>query len=111
MRHSNLLHSLQAYTYGLCGPLLLAPSAAVLIDSSYNGGFLSGRLVSIFVALAVRPRNMIMVSLVGCFTAAIVLLALAASDVNALYGGACKYDEVLLHVLWSTALYPFVLFK
>ena len=41
---------MQAYTYGICGPLKLLPSAAVIIDQSYNGGFMAGRIVSIFVA-------------------------------------------------------------
>ena len=41
---------IKAYTYGICGPLKLLPSAAVIIDQSYNGGFMAGRIVSIFVA-------------------------------------------------------------
>ncbi len=40
----------QAYTYGLCGPLALPPKEAVLVDTSYNGGFMIGRILSIFVA-------------------------------------------------------------
>ena len=40
----------QAYTYGLCGPLKLSPSEAVVTDQSYNGGFMAGRIASIFVS-------------------------------------------------------------
>jgi hypothetical protein len=46
--------SFQAYTYGLCGPLKLSPSDAVITDQSYNGGFMSGRIASIFVSQLIR---------------------------------------------------------
>ena len=45
-----------AFTFGLCGPLALAPSDAVVIDSCYNGGFMAGRLVSALIAAFIRPR-------------------------------------------------------
>jgi len=39
-----------AFTFGICGPLALAPRDAVVIDSCYNGGFMCGRLVSALIA-------------------------------------------------------------
>ena len=81
---------LQAYTFGLCGPLSLPPSEAVLIDSFYSGGFLVGRIVSIFIAFVVRPRNMIFASMAGCLVGAALLVAVAHEDVAALYGGVCE---------------------
>ena len=45
-----------AFTFGLCGPLALSPSDAVVIDSCYNGGFMCGRLVSALIAAFIRPR-------------------------------------------------------
>ncbi len=74
-----------AYTYGLCGPLALSPSEAVVTDSSYNGGFMTGRLVSIFMARLVRPRNMIAASCSACVLVAAALCALAAVDRYFLY--------------------------
>ena len=78
-----------AYTFGICGPLKLSPGAAVLIDSSYNGGFMAGRIVSTFVAKLIKPRNMIIMSLVTCVGASIVLSIFATSSVIALYIGTC----------------------
>ena len=46
-----------AFTFGICGPLALSPSDAVIIDSCYNGGFMCGRLVSAFIAAVIRPRS------------------------------------------------------
>ena len=37
------------YSFGLCGPLKLNPAAAVITDNAYNGGFMSGRILSIFI--------------------------------------------------------------
>ena len=68
----------------------LLPSEAVLIDSFYNGGFLVGRIISIFVAFVLRPRNMIFMCMVGCLMAAALLVAMAHRDIVALYGGVCK---------------------
>ena len=107
---------IQAYTYGICGPLKLLPSAAVIIDQSYNGGFMAGRIVSIFVAKVkilksnhkthffiykvlrwilsflstiqiIRPRNMILLSLVTCVGSSIVLVAIGGETKYGLYAG------------------------
>ncbi len=43
-----------AYTYALCGPLALLPAQAVYTDTAYNGGFMVGRLVSIFLGKLTR---------------------------------------------------------
>ena len=76
-----------AFTFGICGPLALAPRDAVVIDSCYNGGFMCGRLVSAFVATFVIPRNMILVSLVTCIAAAIFLCIQGGSSAISLYIG------------------------
>ncbi len=76
-----------AYTYGLCGPLSLSPGDAVVTDSSYNGGFMAGRIVSIFLAGLIRPRNMILTSCTMCVVAAVGLCALAAESKYLLYLG------------------------
>ena len=83
----------QAYTYGLCGPLALSPSAAVVIDSSYNGGFMAGRVVSVLRAKVVRPRNMIIVSIIACITAAVGLCAFGPVDKYMLYFGTGEHIE------------------
>merc|ERR1712025_1475454 len=61
-----------AFTFGICGPLGLQPRQAVVIDSCYNGGFMLGRIVSPFVAMIVKPRNMILTSLVICVGATLL---------------------------------------
>ena len=37
------------FIFGLCGPLRLSPNEAVIIDKCYNGGFMTGRFLSIFI--------------------------------------------------------------
>ena len=78
-----------AYTFGICGPLKLDPHDAVLTDSFYNGGFMVGRILSAFFAYLIRPRNMIIISLITCLCASLVLSTLAASSVAGLYIGTC----------------------
>ena len=80
----------QAYTYGICGPLKLAPSEAVVIDQCYNGGFMFGRLAGIFISKCLKPRTMIIASLIGCLGAASVLVALGGISLIAIYVGTCK---------------------
>ena len=88
--------SLQAYTYGLCGPLALSPSAAVVIDSSYNGGFMAGRIVSVLLAKFIRPRNMIIASVAACITAAVALCAFGPVDKHMLYVGTGERNTIRL---------------
>ena len=81
----------QAYTYGLCGPLQLKPSAAVLIDSCYNGGFVFGRIVSVGVVKILKPRTMIFISTITCIASALVLIFLGSTDMYWLYAGSGKF--------------------
>lgn len=76
-----------AYTYGLCGPLKLSPSEAVVTDQSYNGGFMAGRIASIFVSKVIRPRNMIFMSLITCVASAVALVAVGGASKYGLYAG------------------------
>eukprot|EP00096_Caligus_rogercresseyi_P010433 TRINITY_DN3803_c0_g1_i1.p1 TRINITY_DN3803_c0_g1~~TRINITY_DN3803_c0_g1_i1.p1 ORF type:complete len:477 (+),score=108.72 TRINITY_DN3803_c0_g1_i1:145-1575(+) len=76
-----------AFSFGICGPLALAPSAAILIDSSYNGGFMCGRIVSVGLAGIIRPRNMLYACLLFAFIGSVVLLFGAGSNLTALYVG------------------------
>ena len=76
-----------AFTFGICGPLALAPRDAVVIDSCYNGGFMFGRLVSALIAAFVTPRNMILMSLALCIGAAIFLCIHGGSNAISLYVG------------------------
>jgi len=76
-----------AFTFGICGPLALAPRDAVVIDSCYNGGFMCGRLVSALIAAFVAPRNMILVSIACCIGAAVFLCLQGGSSAISLYSG------------------------
>ena len=42
-----IFHSM-AFTFGLCGPLALQPSQAIITDKCYNGAFLLGRCSLMF---------------------------------------------------------------
>jgi len=77
-----------AYTYGLCG-LKLVPSAAVIIDQCYNGGFMTGRVTGIFISKVLKPRTMIFISLVACIGSSIILVIFGApsTDENSKYYG------------------------
>lgn len=81
---------LQAYTFGLCGPLKLAPRDAVITDSTYNGGFMTGRIISVLLGGFVKPRNMIFASSGCCISASILLIALGTSSKFGLYIGTGK---------------------
>ena len=81
---------LQAYTYGICGPLKLVPSDAVVIDQCYNGGFMIGRLSGIFISKCAKPRTMIIVSLIGCLSSAAALVTFGGILVIAVYIGTCE---------------------
>ncbi len=71
----------------------MPPSAAVITDRCYNGGFMAGRLSGIFVSqYLLRPRNMIFASLVTCVGAAILLVAVAGTSVIGLYVGTGKFS-------------------
>ena len=87
----------QAYTYGFCGPLAMSASEAVVIDSSYNGGFMLGRVVSVALARCIRPRNMILMSCLACISAAGLLVAMADVSKYWLYGGTGIYG--CIHIL------------
>ena len=76
------------FTFGLCGPLALSPQSAAISDSSYNGGFLAGRVIGTLLAGFVRPRNMLLVSLTLCLAASVVLAATASSSALGLYVGS-----------------------
>lgn len=76
-----------AYTYGLCGPLRLSPSDAVVIDQSYNGGFMVGRITSIFVSKVVKPRTMVVCSLVTCIASSIVIVSCGTTSQYGVYAG------------------------
>ncbi len=65
----------------------LSPAQSVVIDSSYNGGFMTGRLVSIVLARVFRPRNIIVASCAACVAAAAFLCVLGPVDRFALYAG------------------------
>lgn len=76
------------FTYGLCGPLALSPQSAAISDSSYNGGFLAGRVIGTLIAGFVKPRNMLLVSLTFCLLASIVLVTSAFKSATGLYVGS-----------------------
>ena len=55
-----LFQSLE-FTFGLCGPLNLPASKAVITDTCYNGGFFVGRMVSVICPKIMSPKLMVKV--------------------------------------------------
>ena len=60
-----LFQSLE-FTFGLCGPLNLPASKAVITDTCYNGGFFVGRMVSVMCPKIMSPKLMVKVRLHIC---------------------------------------------
>ena len=56
-----------------------------------------GRLSGIFVSKIIKPRTMIVTSLLGCLGAAMALVALGAKSVMSVYAGTCAY--LSLHIV------------
>ena len=75
------------YTYGICGPLKLSVSEAVLLNTLYYGAFLVGRFSGIFISKYLKPTKMILASLFGCVTSAVLLSILAGTSKIGLYIG------------------------
>ena len=61
-----LFQSLE-FTFGLCGPLNLPASKAVITDTCYNGGFFVGRMVSVMCPKIMSPKLMVKVRLSAHF--------------------------------------------
>ncbi|XP_075243439.1 sodium-dependent glucose transporter 1A-like [Convolutriloba macropyga] len=75
------------YSFGLCGPLKLNPAAAVITDNAYNGGFMSGRILSIFIAKFIEPSRLVVISLSTCLLASIFLTIVSDFSAIGLYLG------------------------
>ncbi|XP_075244517.1 sodium-dependent glucose transporter 1A-like isoform X2 [Convolutriloba macropyga] len=75
------------YSFGLCGPLKLSPSAAVITDNAYNGGFMSGRILSILIAKFIEPSRLVVISLSTCLLASIFLTIVSDFSAIGLYLG------------------------
>eukprot|EP00095_Tigriopus_kingsejongensis_P009984 maker-scaffold17_size721972-snap-gene-6.22 protein:Tk09984 transcript:maker-scaffold17_size721972-snap-gene-6.22-mRNA-1 annotation:"sodium-dependent glucose transporter 1" len=83
------------FTFGLCGPLHLNPSEAVVIDKSFNGGFMVGRFFGMFVAHIVPPKLLLKSSIVMCLMLSAVISVLAAKSATVLYTCAGLYGFAL----------------
>lgn len=75
------------YTYGICGPLKMSVSEAVLLNTLYYGAFLVGRFSGIFISKFLQPTKMILASLLGCVTSAVLLSILSGTSKIGLYVG------------------------
>ena len=75
------------YTYGICGPLEMTVSEAALLNTLYYGAFLVGRFSGIIISKYLKPTYMILSSLLGCVTSAILLSVLSATSKIGLYLG------------------------
>ena len=75
------------YTYGLCGPLEMSVAEAALLNTLYYGAFLVGRFSGIVISKYIKPTTMILASLLGCVTSAIILSILASTSKIGVYVG------------------------
>ena len=74
-------------TFALCGPLKLESHRAALTDSFYSSGMCFGRLASIFLATAILPSTLLVVSTLACLLGTILLIFLAPIFHISLYTG------------------------
>ena len=79
-----LFQSMQ-FIFGLCGPLQLSPDEAVIIDKCYNGGFMTGRIISIFFVQFMTPKAMLKVSLLLCFVVGLTITYIGPYSANFLF--------------------------
>jgi len=77
--------------FALCGPLQLPPRQAVVADECYNGGFMVGRLLSMFVVGRVSPRRMLKWSAAACLCAAAAVALKADQSAAVLYACALVF--------------------
>ncbi|XP_059093084.1 sodium-dependent glucose transporter 1-like isoform X2 [Tigriopus californicus] len=109
------------FSFGLCGPLQLSPPEAVITDKSYNGGFMLGRFIGMFVAHVGSPKLMLKISLAICFPASLFTSIFAAKSqllfvscagvygfaiswqFGAAYSWAAKYLDVVSHLRVATS--------
>lgn len=73
------------FTFGLCGPLKLPASEAVLTDEFYNGGFFAGRMVSIVAVKFMSPKFMLKFCIMLCAISSILLSMEADRSASLLY--------------------------
>ena len=90
---SERLFQAMQFIFGLCGPLKLSPGEAVIIDKCFNGGFMTGRFVSIFLVQYISPKKMLKISL-SCSCLMTVILTLMST-----YSASFLYLSVLLYGL------------
>lgn len=79
------------FSFGLCGPLQLSPPEAIMTDKSYNGGFMLGRFIGMFVAHIAPPKLMLKMSLIMCLFSSIVISIFASESQLILVGCAGFY--------------------
>jgi len=80
-----------ANVFALCGPLQLPLRSAVVADECYNGGFMVGRFLSMFVVDRVAPRRMLKWSSIACLLAAAAVAAKADESAAVLYACAIVF--------------------
>lgn len=82
---SERLFQTMEFTFGLCGPLRLAPKKAVVTDQCYNGGFFAGRLASVVAVKLATPKSMLQTSLGLCLISTCLLSLQADKSADLLY--------------------------
>ena len=90
------------FTFGLCGPLKLDPQQSAISDNSYNGGFVAGRVVGTLVAGFLKPRNMLVISLIFNLGSAIIMAIFASTSV---IGNGCTSSTYLCAIQCSLFMY------
>lgn len=88
---SERLFQSMEFTFSLCGPLKLHPKQAVFTDECYNGGFMVGRFLSIFVINVIPPKLMLKSSIFLCLLSTILLSWQGDNSANFLFAAAAFF--------------------
>jgi len=77
----------QTFTFGICGPHQLVPGKAAALTTTYFATFLAGRFSGVFLSTKLRPRTLILTSLICCNLSSILLVLMADKNQDLLFLG------------------------
>jgi len=77
----------QTFTFGICGPHKMAPGKAATLTTVYFASFLAGRFSGVLLSTKLKPRTLILTSLLCCTLSSILLVLMADTNQDLLFLG------------------------
>jgi len=77
----------QTFTFGICGPHQMVPGKAAALTTVYFACFLAGRFSGVILSTKLKPRTLIVTSLLCCILSAILLVFMAETSQDLLFLG------------------------